>query len=392
MTQSTEVGAMLPAEEKGGGALSSIRVLLVDDEASVRKTFSLLLAREGYDLRAAESAEEALAVAREWHPDVLVSDILMPGMSGVELVAAVKLVLPNCQAILATAAPNIESAAEAVRLQAFDYLMKPVTGEALRRTVGRAAQVKVLLDRARELENEKVQYQQSLEETVETRTRELQQANTRLRREILVRRDTEEKLRSSVSELGEALDGTIGAMAAVVEKRDPYTAGHQNRVADLALHIARELGLPEEIVRSTYMAGMIHDVGKVAIPAELLSKPTALSAAEFSLIQAHPLSGYEIVSKVRFPWPIADIVHQHHERMDGSGYPDGLKGEQIAMQARIVAVADVVEAMAAHRPYRPALGVPAALDEIRKGAGRKYDDNVARVCLHLFEHGGYQIM
>jgi len=303
----------------------------------------------------------------------------------------VKAFLPDCQAILATAAPNIESATEAIRLQAFDYLMKPVTGEALRRTVGRAAQVKVLLDRARELEAEKEHYQRSLEETVESRTRELQQANTLLRREVLVRQDAEEKLRTSVSELADALEGTIGAMAAVVEKRDPYTAGHQNRVADLALHIAQLLELPEELVKSTHMAGLIHDVGKVAIPAELLSKPTKLSAAEFSLIQTHPFSGYEIVSRVHFPWPLADIVRQHHERMDGSGYPDGLSGEQICVQARIVAVADVVEAMAAHRPYRPALGVPVALEEIRKGAGSKYDESVARACLQLFEDGGYQL-
>ena len=174
-----------------------------------------------------------------------------------------------------------------------------------------------------------------------------------------------------------------------METRDPYTAGHQRRVADLAQAIATEMKLAENQRDGLRMAGTIHDLGKVSIPAEILSKPTKLTEIEYQLIQAHPQTGYDILKGIEFPWPVAEMVLQHHERMNGSGYPQGLKGEEISTEAQILMVADVVEAMASYRPYRPALGVDAALEEIEKNKGILYDSRVVEVCLGLFREKGF---
>lgn len=187
------------------------------------------------------------------------------------------------------------------------------------------------------------------------------------------------------------LEGTVQAIAAMVEMRDPYTAGHQRRVADLAAAIATEMGLPEERVRGIHLAGTIHDLGKIQIPAEILSKPGKLSTSEFNLIKDHPQNGYEILKDIEFPWPIAQMVLQHHEKLDGSGYPQGLKGEAILLEARIMTVADVVEAMSSHRPYRPGLGLDVALEEIIKGRGTHYDPDAVDVSVRLFREKGYKL-
>ena len=196
-------------------------------------------------------------------------------------------------------------------------------------------------------------------------------------------------LELSLKNLRKALGGIIQAMALTVETRDPYTSGHQRRVADLARSIAHEMGLPEDQVDGLRMAGIVHDLGKIAVPAEILSKPTKLTDLEFALIKVHPQISYDILKDIDFPWPVAEIVLQHHERMDGSGYPQGLKGENILLEARILMVADVVEAIASHRPYRPALGIDAALEEIEKNKGILYDPEVVEVCLRLFKEKGY---
>jgi PAS domain S-box-containing protein/putative nucleotidyltransferase with HDIG domain len=190
--------------------------------------------------------------------------------------------------------------------------------------------------------------------------------------------------KQAVYRLRQSLEGTIQAIASAVEARDPYTAGHQCRVADLATAIARGMGLEKEQVEGVHMGATIHDIGKIHLPAEILSKPSKLTDIEYSLIQGHPRIGCDILKNIEFPWPVADIVYQHHERVDGSGYPQGLKGEEICLEARIVAVADVVEAMASHRPYRPGLGIDKALAEIKRGRGSIYDAKVADACLRLF--------
>ena len=180
------------------------------------------------------------------------------------------------------------------------------------------------------------------------------------------------------------MTGTVQAMAATLETRDPYTAGHQQRVANLARAIAVEMGISEDKIEGIKMAGIIHDIGKIAVPAQILTKPGVLTDLEFNLIKTHAQVGYDILKTIDFPWPIAQMVHQHHERMDGSGYPQGLSGKDILLGARILAVADVVEAMASHRPYRPALGIDKALDEISRNRGVLFDPEVVDACLKLF--------
>ena len=187
----------------------------------------------------------------------------------------------------------------------------------------------------------------------------------------------------------ESLEDTIGSIASTIEIRDPYTAGHQRRVAKLAAAIGGELGLPEDRIRGIYLAGLIHDVGKINIPAEILSKPGKLTALEMQFIRTHPQAGYDIVKGIEFPWPIAEAILQHHERLDGSGYPRGLAAEAVIVEARILAVADVTEAITAHRPYRPALGLDAALAEIEAGKGRLYDPAAVDACIDLFRNKGF---
>ncbi|MDP2784335.1 MAG: HD domain-containing protein [Sulfurimicrobium sp.] len=184
-------------------------------------------------------------------------------------------------------------------------------------------------------------------------------------------------------QFGQAMKNTVAAIARTLEMRDTYTAGHQQRVTALAVAIAREMGLEENIIEGLYFGGMIHDIGKIAVPAEILSKPAKLSKIEYMLIQTHAEVGYEIVKDIDFPWPVADMIVQHHERMDGSGYPKGLKGDEMLQESRILAVADVVEAMTSHRPYRPGLGIEAALDEIRQGNGSHYDPTVVEACIRV---------
>ena len=188
--------------------------------------------------------------------------------------------------------------------------------------------------------------------------------------------------------LAASLRATIEAMSKTMEWRDPYTAGHQKRVAFIAMAIAKKLGWSEERIQSLYMAGMVHDIGKVAVPSEILTKPTRLTDLEMQLVQGHVESGYQILKDIPFPWPIAEIVHQHHERLDGSGYPKGLKGDEICEEARILAVADTIEAMATHRPYRAARGLQAAMDEVRAEAGIKLDEKVVDAAFKLLDAEG----
>ena len=208
----------------------------------------------------------------------------------------------------------------------------------------------------------------------------------------LSRKQAEETQRKTLTKLRKTFDGIMETIMRAVEIRDPYTAGHQRRVADLARAIAVEMGLSTDQVEAVLFAANIHDIGKIAVPAEILSKPGKLSAMEFSMIKEHSRTAYEMLRPVDFPWPLCDIVRQHHERLDGTGYPDGLKGDAILLEARILGVADVVEAMASHRPYRPALGIDAALEEITKQRGRQFDAGVVDACTRLFRDKGHKLV
>lgn len=210
-------------------------------------------------------------------------------------------------------------------------------------------------------------------------------------RDITERKLAEEEIRRQAEQLRRTVQGAVLAMSHVVEMRDPYTAGHERRVAELAAAIGAELGFTGDDLEALHLAALIHDIGKIAVPAEILAKPGRLSEVEFNLIRQHPDSGYDILEAIDFGSPVAEVVLQHHERLDGSGYPRGLAGEQILPEARIIAVADVVEAMSSHRPYRAALGLEAALDEVGAHAGVRYDADVVAACVRLFKEQGFTL-
>jgi len=224
-----------------------------------------------------------------------------------------------------------------------------------------------------------------LETMVHQRTEALLRSNEQLRREVDHRRNVQRELQQSLDHLKKIIGGSVMAIAMTVEKRDPYTYGHQQRVAELARAIGVEIGLSPDQVEGLAIASAIHDIGKISLPAEILTKPSHLSSLEMSLIQAHSQAGYDILKSVEFPWPVAQIVLQHHERLNGTGYPQGLSGEGILKEARIVGVADVVETMSSHRPYRPSMGLDKALEEISAKKGILYDPEAVDACLALIE-------
>jgi PAS domain S-box-containing protein/putative nucleotidyltransferase with HDIG domain len=211
-------------------------------------------------------------------------------------------------------------------------------------------------------------------------------------RDITARKSAEKELKESWEKLHEALEGTIQAMALTIEIRDPYTAGHQRRVSKLSCAIAQDLGMSEFQVEGLRVAGDIHDIGKIYVPAEILSKPGHITAIEYGIIKTHPQVGFDILKTIKFPWPVAQIVLQHHERLDGSGYPFGLTGDQILKESRILTVADIVEAMSSHRPYRPAQGIDKALAEVTQNKGCFYDTDAVDACVKLFQENRFHFI
>lgn len=210
-------------------------------------------------------------------------------------------------------------------------------------------------------------------------------------RDVTLQKLSEKKLRNTLDTLRKAMGATIQAMSLMVESRDPYTAGHQRRVSDLARTIAMELGLPPDQIDGIRFSAIIHDLGKMAVPAEILTKPGKLGKKEFEIIKDHTQIGFDILKGIEFPWPVAQTVLEHHEKLDGSGYPQGLSDEEISLEARILCVADVVEAMASHRPYRPSLGIEKALEEISSKKGTAFDPDVVDACIKIFEEKRYQL-
>jgi HD-GYP domain-containing protein (c-di-GMP phosphodiesterase class II) len=232
---------------------------------------------------------------------------------------------------------------------------------------------------------------EELEDRVQKRTEDYQILNQALLQEVNSHEQAKEELHKALDSLKKSNEVTIQVMVSAVEARDPYTAGHQLRSANLACAIAEEMELSEDRIDGIQMASSIHDIGKLSIPAEILTKPTKLTDLEYSLIKEHSTCGHAMLIEVESQWPLAEIVYQHHERMNGSGYPRQLKGDEILIEARILAVSDVVESMASHRPYRPSLGIEAALEEIEKNKGILYDDVVADACIRLFREKNYNL-
>lgn len=329
---------------------SSPLVLVVDDDNDIRDILSYGIKASGCRCLTAESAEAALKILNSDPVEVVISDVQMEGMSGLDLCREIKNRF-DADVIIITGLVHNFAYEEIIAKGASDFIEKPIR---LAEIVARLK--RVLLER-------------------QTRSKLKQAA---------------EELRSNMDRFQKAMEGSVQAIALLVEMRDPYTAGHQNRVADLSCAIAWELGLSKDRIYGLQMASVIHDLGKITIPGEILCKPGRLSGPEYEMIKTHAQSGYDILKKIDFPWPLADIVLQHHERMDGSGYPNGLSGEAIMMEARILSVADVFETISSHRPYRPSLGQEKALGELSDNSGGLYDPDVVSACLNLVEDGRFQ--
>lgn len=338
---------------------SRATILLVEDDAYVRQTMAVFLENDNFTILQAKNGKQGLELYSSANPDLIILDLQMPEMSGLEFLSFIKKDLSLTPTIVVSGTGSMADVIDTLKLGVWDYLTKPIEDLAVL-----SLAVNKALEKA-QLIKENKRYQLHLEEEVDLRTAELQ------------RREQDLKI---------TLVSIVNVVASMVEKRDPYTAGHQRRVALLAQAIARELELDEDQYEGLGLAAIIHDLGKVAIPSEILSKPGKLTPIEYQLIQTHVQTGYDILTSgtAEFPWPIKTIVHQHHERIDGSGYPLGLSGPDLLIESRILAVADVVEAMASHRPYRAALGVEVALQEISGQQGIRYDRDVVDACLTLF--------
>ncbi len=239
-------------------------------------------------------------------------------------------------------------------------------------------------------QEEMSQLNEKLEERISEQTAELVKTNRGLIKEIEFREKVEKELLSTNVKLNKLLNDTVTGLVSAIEYRDPYTAGHQRRVTQLAVAIAEDMELPKNEIDCIRIAAMIHDIGKINIPVEILSKPGTINQYELELMQNHPQAGYDILKEIDFPWPVAKAVLQHHERLDGSGYPNKLKGDDILLEARVIYVADVVEAMSSHRPYRAALGIHKALEELEKNKGKLYDLNIVKTCVKLFNENHFE--
>ena len=327
-------------------------VLVVDDDDDIRNILSYGIQNSGCRCLSAESAESALEILKSSPVEVVISDVQMKGMSGLELCRKIKDHY-TADVIIITGLVNNFAYEEIIGQGASDFIEKPI----------RLAEIVARLKRV---------------------------LHERQTRDQL--KQTAEELRVNGERFQKAMEGSVQAIALAVEMRDPYTSGHQDRVADLACAIAREMGLSEDRIYGLQMASLIHDLGKLTIPGEILCKPGRLSGPEYAMIQTHVQSGYDILKKIDFPWPLADIVIQHHERLDGSGYPRGLSGDQILLEARILSVADVFETIGSHRPYRPSLGIQKAVNEVTQHSGLLYDPDVVKACLKLINEAGYRLV
>ena len=333
------------------------RVLIVDDETSVRKVMAAVLAQLGIPCETAASGEEALRVLETDRIDAVISDLQMPGMSGMELLAKVRQSYPQMVFLMVTGVDDIRVGVQAMRQGADDYIVKPLQVDAniVLASLTRALHVK-------RLEQEVEKYRRHLEEIVAEQTQQLREALRQIER---------------------SYDHTLEVLGAAIDLRDSPTAGHSRRVFLYSIKIAKAMGGLENHVRNIAMGAWLHDIGKLAIPDAILLKPGSLTDEEREIMQRHVQIGYDLVKGIPFLTDAAEIIFAHHERCDGSGYPRGLKAEEIPVGARIFAVADTFDAMTSDRPYRRALPFEASREVIERGAGKQYDSQVAIVFLSI---------
>jgi len=330
------------------------RILYIDDELLVRESLAKYLERSGYEVIQAETGERGIEIFRLRKPDAVLVDLRMPGMGGLEVLERVSGESPETPVVLISGVGMLQDAIEALRLGAWDFITKPIQDLVLlNHTLEKVCERANLIRENRE-------YREYLEEEVKRRT---------------------VGLRKSVESLERMTEGTIDAFGRMAELRDPYTAGHQKRVGALAYRIGRIIGVGEEECKGIRVAGVLHDIGKIHIPSELLNKPGQLTDLEMNLVKTHPQGGYEVLKTIAYPWPVADVVLQHHEAYDGSGYPRKLKGDSISVFAKIVSISDAFIAMTRKRSYRDEHLSYQAMKTILSGASRKFDPEIVKVFL-----------
>ena len=363
---------------------SVIKILIVDDEEPIRIFLEQVLMGLEYCCLVAQDGLEALRIIEQNDIDLVIADIAMPHVSGIELTEIIKEKYSSDVILMTGFVENAAVTAAINKGDLYHIIRKPVDVQEMHLTIRNAVAYRRmsksrqrLLNLSRRNREQLEQLEQSVEERIERDTSEI--------------RDHLEKNEHTLAKIRGMLGSTIRTMQMIVETKDPYTAGHQRRVANLARAIATELHLPVDRIDGIRMAGVLHDIGKLYEPEEILNKPAPLTDSEFDLIKAHPMMGYDILKKIDFAWPVASIVLQHHERLDGSGYPFGISGDDILLESRIMAVADVVEAMASPRPHREALGIDSALNEITINKGTLYDATVADACIQLFSEKGFSL-
>lgn len=325
--------------------LKTLSVLYVEDEQLVREEVARFLRRRFSRVDEAANGEEGFSLFMKNNYDIIITDIKMPVMDGLAMAEKIRQESGGMPIVIVTAFTDTDYFLKAIELGIDGYVKKPINTEQLLAETYKATH---------------------------SRFQELQIA----------------KAKNSTID---ALTQVVDALSIAIEKRDPYTNGHQKRVSLLAESIGIALGLSSEKLTSIRLGAIIHDIGKLSIPVELLVMPRKLNEIEFSLIKTHPKNGVDIIEGIEFPWPIDKIIAQHHERLDGSGYPSGLKGDEVSLEARIIGVADVVEAMSSHRPYRAALGLESAIEEITKYRGIHYDECVVDACLGLLQKYGEKV-
>ncbi len=394
-------------------------ILIVEDSKLQAEALKKILSQKGYIVTAAKDGLEGLYALMNLMPDLIISDVWMPNMNGYEFCRAVKddVKLQGIPVILLTSLSDSGYIAQGLVAGADYYLTKPYSESHLLSTVdsilsnpeiytGGNGQsifeinIKDKVIKASIDPQHILNFLFSTHESLQNENRsliktkdELRTLNNSLEERIKekthsLEMEIEERKRAQETLL-RTLGGTVAALSTAVEMRDPYTAGHQLRVSRLGCAIAVELGLSEERIEGMQVMGFLHDIGKIIVPAEILSKPSKLTEYEFRFIKEHSQAGYDILKGIEFPWPVASAVVQHHERLNGSGYPSGLAGDEIILEAKILAVSDVIESMASHRPYRPALGIEKALDEVTKNSGLLYDPHVVKSSLRLFKKKGF---
>ena len=350
-----------------------MRILIVDDIEENLYLLESLLKGSGYEVVAAKDGVEALDKLKKEPIGIIVSDILMPRMDGFQLCRECKKdkSFKDIPFIFYTATYTEKKDEDfALSLGAEKFIVKPVEPNVflkILKEITEAHKKGTLIAPKEPIKEEEIylaEYNKRLIKKLERKVLDLEKSEKRLRK---------------------TMEDTISTIGKIAETRDPYTSGHQKNVSQIATFIAQEMKLPEDKIEGIRIASLVHDIGKISLPAEILNKPTKLSEIEYSLIKDHSQVGYDVLKSIDFSWPVTQIVLQHHERLNGSGYPNKLKGDGIILEAKIIGVADVVEAMSSHRPYRPALGIDAALKEITQKKGILYDPEVVDACIRLFK-------